>query len=93
MKNSIFLLSGFFFLAACNQTDKKTNIDSGGDLGQFLEGYHEEYLQLFPLSATVEGDSRYNDQLPADFTDSYRNKTKTFFQSYLDQLEDLTGIN
>jgi uncharacterized protein (DUF885 family) len=86
MKNVIFLLSGFFFLAACNQADKKTSTDNASDLGQLLEGYHEEYLQLFPLSATVEGDSRYNDQLPADFTDSYRNKTKTFFQSYLDQL-------
>jgi uncharacterized protein (DUF885 family) len=86
MKNVMLLLSGFCLLVGCNQSDKKDDTGSTANLGQLLEGYHEEYLQLFPLSATVEGDSRYNDQLPADFTDSYRGKTKTFFQSYLDQL-------
>jgi uncharacterized protein (DUF885 family) len=51
-----------------------------------FEKYHEESLQLFPLNATYEGDNRYNDLLPVDFSDSYREKQKSFFQGYLDQL-------
>src|SRR5215510_7058995 len=40
----------------------------------------EEFLKLNPVGATFRGDNRYNDKLPIDFTDSYREKTKTYYQ-------------
>ena len=62
-------------------------MENNKELADFFEKYHEEYLPLFPLAATVEGDNRYNDQLPVDFSDSYREKIKNFYQVYLDQLK------
>lgn len=40
-------------------------------------------MQLFPVEATSNGDNRYNDLLPADFTDSYRRRIKDFYSRYL----------
>ena len=39
-----------------------------------LDSFYEDGLKLSPLGATAAGDSRYNDLLPAEFTDSYREK-------------------
>ena len=44
-----------------------------------LENYYDERMQLFPLEATINGDNRFNNLLPADFTDSYREKLTYFF--------------
>jgi uncharacterized protein (DUF885 family) len=37
-----------------------------------------------PVSATAIGDTRYNDQLPVTFTDSYNSKVKEFYTRYLE---------
>jgi uncharacterized protein (DUF885 family) len=88
MKKLLFLLLVSYFIMACNQTDKPAaSTESNKELADFFEKYHEELLQLYPLAATLEGDNRYNDLLPVDFTDSYRKKTKDFYQNYLDQLK------
>lgn len=86
MKNilALFLLS--CSIIACNNNGKTNTGANNKNLAAFFEKYHEESLQLFPLNATIEGDNRYNDLLPVDFTDSYREKQKSFYQSYLDQL-------
>jgi uncharacterized protein (DUF885 family) len=63
------------------------------DLSDFFEKFHEDYLKLFPFAATVEGDSRYNDLLPVDFTDSYRDKLKKFYQGEVDQLKKFDREN
>jgi uncharacterized protein (DUF885 family) len=39
-------------------------------------------MKLFPLEATANGDTRYNNLLPLDFTDSYRDTLKDFFNRY-----------
>jgi uncharacterized protein (DUF885 family) len=86
MKKLFFLLLVSSVMTACNQSDKTTATVNNKELADMFEKYHEESLQLFPLSATYEGDNRYNDLLPVDFSDSYREKQKSFFQGYLDQL-------
>ena len=42
------------------------------ELLSFFKIYSEASLKLFPFKATSIGDSRYNDLLFADFTNSYR---------------------
>ncbi|MDP4264256.1 MAG: DUF885 domain-containing protein [Bacteroidota bacterium] len=86
MKNLFLLFVSCCFMAACNQSDKKAANGNNQELSTLFEKYHEESLQLFPLSATTEGDKRYNDLLPVDFSDSYRDKLKSFYQRYLDEL-------
>jgi len=51
-------------------------------LAKLFEEYYQERMKLFPLEATQIGDSRYNDLLPAEFTDSYSEKLDSFFSNY-----------
>ncbi|TGE23127.1 DUF885 domain-containing protein [Hymenobacter metallicola] len=81
-------------LASCNQqktTDQNTTTESGGaeakDLPSLFSNYWEEQSKLFPLSATAQGDNRYNDQLPNDQTRAFRNGLQEFYQRYLTQLQ------
>lgn len=71
-------------LASCQSPDKRQGDDAAlhDKLEKIFAGYYEERLQLFPLEATANGDKRYNDRLYADFTDSYRAKTRSFFERY-----------
>ena len=48
-----------------------------------FEKYYEERMRLFPLESTANGENRYNDLLPVDFTDSYRDTLRNFFNTYL----------
>lgn len=57
-------------------------MDDNKELSALLDKYYEERLQLFPLEATTIGDSRYNDKWYVDFTDSYRQKLKEFYNRY-----------
>lgn len=54
--------------------------------GQFLNDYYEEKMRLSPLDATVNGDSRYNDRLVADFADGYRDTLKNFYTRFSEGL-------
>jgi uncharacterized protein (DUF885 family) len=56
------------------------------ELTFLFDQYYEEYLKLFPVTATAIGDNRYNDQLPVTFTDSYNSKLKEFYTRYLDEI-------
>jgi uncharacterized protein (DUF885 family) len=68
--------------------DKKESAPTDNkQLAALLDNYYEQGLMLFPLAATENGDNRYNDLLPVDFTDSYKEKLKIFFTNYLDSLK------
>ncbi len=66
-------------LASCKLSSTNQHNEDNKDLAALLEKYYDERMQLFPLEATVNGDNRFNNLLPADFTDSYRAKLKEFY--------------
>lgn len=47
-----------------------------------LRAYHEDYLRLFPFTATSAGDPRYNDNLPNDISQPYQDTLKAFYERY-----------
>jgi uncharacterized protein (DUF885 family) len=53
----------------------------------FFKEYTEENYRVFPLIATFNGDSRYNDLLPASFTDSNIELQKAFYNKFLNGLK------
>jgi len=63
-------------------------MENNKELAALFEKYYDERMQLFPLEATTNGDNRYNDQMPADFTDSYRSRLKDFYTKYLNYLNE-----
>ncbi|SFQ71520.1 DUF885 domain-containing protein [Hymenobacter arizonensis] len=85
--------------SACNQTKttdssaSNENAASGAaadtttGLSGLFNRYWEQNSRLNPLDATAYGDNRFNDQLPNDQTRAYRDTLRTFYQTYLTQLQ------
>jgi uncharacterized protein (DUF885 family) len=96
MKKIFLIVTVCCSLLAChnNTTTTATN-NNTTQLATLLENYYNQRMQLFPLEATINGDTLYNNLLPADFTDGYREKLKTFFSSNLADIKklDTTGLN
>ncbi len=59
-------------------------------LAAFFDAFTEESYRLSPLTATFNGDYRYNDQLPVTFTDSY---SEVYREFYLRNLKGLGQFN
>lgn len=83
MKQTLLALFALISISSCKLSNTNQNGEDNKELAALLDKYYEERMQLFPVEATVNGDNRYNDQLPIDFTDSYRGKLKSFYNRYL----------
>src|SRR4051794_9933361 len=83
MKNILFFLFAIFSLCACKLSNTNQGQEDNKELASLFNNYYEERLRLFPLEATAIGDVRYNDLLPVDFSDAYRDTLKNFFSRYL----------
>ena len=62
-------------------------------LHQLMDDYHQEALQLYPLSATYQGDKRYNDYLPNSLSDEFMAQEKLFYSSTLEKLSSIDDGN
>jgi uncharacterized protein (DUF885 family) len=63
--------------------------DAQKELSTLVDNYYEEQLKLNPISATANGDNRYNDQLNIDFTDEHRAKVKALLEKTQANLADI----
>lgn len=84
MRN-IFICMIILVIAGC-ESSRNADQDVHQSLSALFDHYYDTRMQLFPLEATTNGDNRYNDLLPADFTESYRAKLKSFYSGYLDSI-------
>lgn len=88
MKNLalIFLCA---LLTFCTQSTKKEEQSSPNEaFGTMLENYAEDGLKLFPINATFQGDSRYNDLLRNDLTRSFNTELSEYYNGYLNKLKE-----
>ncbi|HEX8461571.1 MAG TPA: DUF885 domain-containing protein, partial [Segetibacter sp.] len=83
MKKILFLSFTVFTIVSCKLSNMNPGKEPNKELSVLLNNYYEDRLQLFPLEATGIGDNRYNNLLPVDFTDSYRDTIKSFYNRYL----------
>jgi len=88
MKRIILSLVCFVCLWSCKEKQPSV-VEANKDLASLVDQYYEKNLELFPLSATFNGDNRYNDKMYVDFTDSYHAKVKDAYQHYLDELKKI----
>jgi uncharacterized protein (DUF885 family) len=70
--------------AAAASTGTEAATDRAARLDALYARYWEELLELNPLAATYQGDSRYNDRLPNFLSEEYRQKSRAFTQRWLD---------
>lgn len=84
-------------MAACTQESTTTtkNKESNAVLNKMFDNYYEERLKLYPLEATQNGDNRYNDLLPINITEAYRDTLRNFYSRYLTEVEkyDTSKLN
>ena len=75
-------------LASCKLMHPDRSIKDNKALARMLNDYYDNRMRYYPIEATQNGDNRYNDQLPVDFTDSYLDTLKRFYGDYLQKIGD-----
>jgi uncharacterized protein (DUF885 family) len=63
------------------------SIPDNKQLSVLFNNYYESRARLFPIEATQNGDNRYNDMLPVDFTDSYLDTLRSFYSGFLNGID------
>jgi uncharacterized protein (DUF885 family) len=84
----IILLFGLLSITfiSCNKSGK---FGENKELSGLCDQYYEERLSFFPFEATSQGDNRFNDKLPNDLTDKFRNDLFNFYQNYSEKLSKI----
>ena len=83
IKRNIIIALAILSVSACELNNTNPLKEDNKELSKVFDNYYEERLRLFPLEATAIGDKRYNNLLPVDFTDQYRDTLKAFYNRYL----------
>lgn len=91
VKRIFLVLTVVTLITSCKNNHQHKQMDNNVALATLLEKYYDERMQLFPVEATVNGDNRYNNLLPADFTDSYRSKLTDFFTRNLTAIKKINS--
>jgi uncharacterized protein (DUF885 family) len=86
MKKLILFISLISFFS-CQK--EKNAAQKNPQLDKIIADYYEDQLKLSPLSATFNGDNRYNDLLNIDFTDSHRALVKSTLEKYQKSLQEI----
>ncbi len=73
-------------IASCKLMPKNQPVRDNRRLARLFNEYYEDRMKLFPLESTQNGEGRYNDLLPVDFTESYQARLKEFFNNYLTRI-------
>src|SRR3954465_3390668 len=75
-----------FAILSCKLMHPDRSIPDNKDFGKVLDDYYNDRMKYFPVEATQNGEVRYSDQLPADFTDSYLDTLRNFYGGYLNKI-------
>lgn len=72
-------------MLSCNAPETR-QADHVALMDTLMADYHEDYLRLNPIEATLSGDTRYNDTLHNDISAAFREQLRQFYQNYKDRL-------
>ena len=93
MKNFIYTaFLGVVFLTgftSCKKSDSPLTKITPVEVDSIAANYYEQYLKLYPLEATSQGDLRYNDQLPINIDKDFISGEISFYSSVQNQLKKL----
>jgi uncharacterized protein (DUF885 family) len=90
MRKLVFVLLaalGLFARPAGAQAPAATRASAASVLlANLLNTYWDDRARLFPLAAMAQGDNRYNDRLPNDQTQAFRQQQQRLYRRYLNDL-------
>ncbi|KQR95273.1 hypothetical protein ASG01_05350 [Chryseobacterium sp. Leaf180] len=87
---SFLSLSVAFAAGSCKKYEAKTAESQSANLNRIAADYYENYLKMFPLEATSQGDLRYNDQLPINFSQEFIDRDVNFCKSVLEKMKNVS---
>lgn len=91
MKNLLYAtFFGLVFLigiTSCKKSDSPLTKVTPIELDSIAANYYEQYLKLYPLEATAQGDLRYNDQLPINIDKDFISGEISFYNTVQNQLK------
>ncbi len=82
-------------LASCKKSDSPITRETPLEIDSIAANYYEQYLKLYPLEATAQGDLRYNDQLPINIDSDFISGEISFYNTVQNQLDkvDYESLN
>ncbi len=82
----IVLFTVFLSLLSCQNNPKDNSKNIQEAFHSALEAYYQKSLKLYPLSATYQGDYRYNNQLPNYLTPEFKDRENSFYTFYKEEM-------
>lgn len=93
MKKIIFIYvlaaATAFILFGCKKSDSPLAKVTPVDIQSIAANYYEQYLKLYPLEATAQGDDRYNDLLPINIDKDFISGEIAFYNSVNEEMQKL----
>ena len=89
LRNAVIgIFAGLILMISCKKSDialpkSEANIDS------IASKYYEGYLKMYPLEATMQGDSRYNDLLSNNISSEFISKEIEFYTETQKKLKSI----
>ena len=89
LRNAVIaIFAGLILMISCKKSDialpkSEANIDS------IASKYYEGYLKMYPLEATMQGDSRYNDLLSNNISSEFISKEIEFYTQTQKKLKSI----
>lgn len=76
-------------VTSCKKSDSPLTKVTPVEVDSIAANYYEQYLKLYPLEATSQGDLRYNDQLPINIDKDFISGEISFYNSVQNELKKL----
>jgi uncharacterized protein (DUF885 family) len=88
MWHLLFILTGLVFLSCTSSTEPQTKESVAKPMlfDSIAQDYYDDYVALYPISAMMNGDNRYNDTFPNELTVDFRQQVTAMNDFYLGQL-------
>ncbi|GEQ85823.1 hypothetical protein ULMS_13310 [Patiriisocius marinistellae] len=96
MKKTLAIISFCLFtIVACKEKTTLTTatVDSNETFETMLKDYYEDGLKLNPVSATMSGDNRYNEQYPNPLSQDHIDAMKNYYNSYKEKIASYDSSN
>ena len=92
-RNILLMVSLVMLAFSCKKQDSPLTKVTPVEIDSIAANYYEQYLKLYPLEATAQGDLRYNDQLPINIDKDFIAGEISFYNSVQEQMKKLDYKN
>lgn len=84
---SIFIFCMTMIVVSCKRKDSPLTVATPLDIDSIAAHYYEQYLKMYPLEATMQGDRRYNDLLTIDINREFISGEVAFYNEIQRQMK------